>query len=105
MLEESWKNLPRGKATSVDLLQDTVIKQEEVWEKIKDKMFCAINLWLNDGLPVPDYLKTTRMIALTKDKNKSRTPEVGDVRTIAVASPIAKLYERTILQLLEAEVQ
>ncbi len=56
------------------------------------KILVAFNKWFTEGR-VPQYLKSSRVITLSKDQNISKYPEVGEIRTIAIAPALTKMYE------------
>ena len=67
------------------------------------KILRSFNSWITD-LRIPAYTKVAKIIPLSKDENNSPFPKLGDVRTIAVAPAITKLFELCILQKLRAEI-
>ena len=102
-LERARRKLAKGKAKGLDELQDIYLKSEEIWDKAKDKILIEFNRSLRQG-SVPLYFKRSRIIPLSKDKDNSQFPKVGEVRTISVTPCIAKLFELIVLELLQAEV-
>ena len=80
-------------------------KNEIIWEEVKTKILCIFISWANFTDKVPKYLKDARIIALSKDENGAEYPKYGDIRTIAITSPIIKLYELVILQQINSEIE
>jgi hypothetical protein len=48
---------------------------------------------------VSKYMSTARVVAISKDKNGSAYPILGEVRTISILPAISKLLEDCLLQL------
>ena len=94
--------LKKDKAIGTDGLPDYVLKQNNRQEMLTEKLKTVFESWLN-GHEIPKYVKTTRIVALSKEENNPY-PEVGKIRTIAVSSAVTKLYEKIILQKLQPEI-
>ena len=75
-LEVSRAKLSRHKAVGVDLLRDMTFHDDAHWNRIKDKILRKFNEWIST-LRIPRYLKTARIIPISKDPNNSPFPELG----------------------------
>jgi hypothetical protein len=67
------KLLSNNKAIGLDLLPDTYFKHQQIWDAAKEKILLWFNRWFQ-GERIPKYLKQARIMALSKDPNKSRFP-------------------------------
>lgn len=56
----------------------------------------TFNLWLQRG-HIPTYLKTARIIPLSKTNAKGCRLDVGDIRTIAILPAFFKLFELCVI--------
>jgi hypothetical protein len=101
-LESAWKRLSEGKAIGTDGLQDRWFKDKTSWNKCKFKILKNFKAIIASK-DVPRYFKRTMVMNLSKENTD--TPEVGGVRTIAIASAIAKLFELPVLEELEKDQQ
>ena len=52
--------------------------------------------WINGVENIPDYMTQARTVLLSKDKNSSTYPKVGDVRVISILPAVTKLFETII---------
>ena len=104
IFDTALRKLAQGKATGYDGLPDTILKELGKTKSIKLKLMDQFNLWARRGF-LPGYLTIAKVIPLSKDKDNSQFPAVGDVRTIAVLPALTKLYELCIYQLLLGEIQ
>ena len=75
-LEYSRAKLSRHKAVGVDLLRDMTFHDDAHWNRIREKILIKFNEWVST-LRIPGYLKTARIIPLSKDPNNSPFPELG----------------------------
>ena len=93
-MDWAFDTLKINKAVGIDGLPDFVLKEGKRRQLLKDKLRPEFERWLN-GVPVPEYLKTTRIVALSKEDGEEY-PAVGKIRTIAVSPTLMKLYEKVI---------
>jgi hypothetical protein len=101
-MDWAFNTLKSNKAIGVDGLPDFVLKNKERRELLKARLTPVFEEWLN-GKPLPAYLKTTRVVTLSKEDGE-QYPAHGKIRTIAVAPAITKLYEKVIHQKLWVEI-
>eukprot|EP00452_MALV-II_sp_L67-6_P000086 gene86-180_t len=92
----------KAKALGVDLLSKAHLETAIEDDAIRLKILNSFNEWLQSG-SLPQYVKQTRIVALSKEAN-NEYPQVGAVRTLAVACTISKVYERLIQDRLTAEL-
>ena len=93
-----------NKAIGVDGLPDYVLKDPGRRELIIDRLMSPFNKWMNGEEQLPEYLKTTKVIPLSKVDGELY-PNVGMIRTIAVATSLMKVYEKVILAKLKPEIE
>ena len=62
--------MAKGKAVGIDELKDIIIKNDEIWTKVKDKVLDQFNHMLSKGRS-PRYFKKGRIVPLSKDENNS----------------------------------
>lgn len=86
----------------VDGLPDYILKDQCRRKQLKAKLKGVFEDWLN-GEPLPTYMKTCRVVALSKEDGQ-QYPKLGKIRTIAVAPSVMKLYEKIIHQKLWKEI-
>jgi hypothetical protein len=101
-MDWAFNTLKSNKAIGVDGLPDFVLKNKNRRELLKQRLTPIFEDWLN-GAELPAYLKTTRVVTLSKE-DEEIFPNHGKIRTIAVAPAITKLYEKIIHQKLWAEI-
>ena len=101
-MELAFKQLKTGKAGGLDGLRDFILKAPEYRNILLQRLTPLFNDWANGGT-VPAYLKATKTIPLSKEDNNNH-PEEGNIRTIAVASALTKLYENVLLEKLQKHV-
>ena len=95
-LNVAREKLSRNKAVGLDQLKDRHFHNDLIWEKIQNKIKNNFNRWITE-LRIPQYLKVAKIIPLSKDEDNSPFPKLGDIRTIAVAPAITKLFELCLL--------
>ena len=69
--------------------------------QLKSKLARTFEKWINKSM-IPKYVKTARIIALSKDGTPY--PSYGQIRPIAVLPAISKLLEQVVLEKLQAEM-
>ena len=89
-LKLARNKLSNGKAAGSDLLPDSFIKNNLIWDAVKEKIRQSFEEWIN-GAELPDYILDGRIFALSKED--TAFPKYGKVRTIAILSIVRKLYE------------
>ena len=71
-----------------------MLKDDSRSEMLRQKLIPEMEKWLN-GAPLPIYMKTTRVVALSKEDG-NHYPSYGKIRTIAVSPAIMKIYEKIL---------
>ena len=69
-LDRARKKMAKGKAVGIDELKDIIIKNDEIWTKVKGKVLDQFNHMLAKGRS-PRYFKKGRIVPLSKDENNS----------------------------------
>ena len=62
-----------------------------------------MNNWLKNRSQIPGYLKTGRVISLSKEDTEY--PTRGQIRTICILPSLTKLYELNLLHFLNKEAK
>ena len=81
------------KATGIDKLNHAQLKEKTYRTPLVKKLTFVFNKWWK-GAEIPAYLKTARVVALSKDG--TQRPAEGDIRTIAIAPQLTKVYEHVV---------
>jgi len=102
-LEWARDKLSRDKAIGVDQMQDRWITEDIYWNGIKSKLLTTFKQWYHQG-SIPQYIKTGRIVPLSKDKENGNYPEEGKVRTITILNAVTKLYELSLLSLIQDHI-
>ena len=85
----------KNKAAGLDCLSDKHMKPLLSKEKIISKITKSFNHWFLSH-KIPSYLKTARIVVLSKEK--SNFPTYGNIRPIAILPTLFKVFEIIILQ-------
>ena len=67
-------------------------------------MASQMERWINGDQTIPPYMTQAKTVFLSKDKNNSAYPEVGDVRVISILPAVTKLYEQVLLKKINAQL-
>ena len=97
--------LAKDKAKGIDELPDSWLKDPMLWPHICRQIAQFFDELLLNEEEVPKYMKTARVIPLSKDNNTPLYPEEGKVRTIAILPVLTKLYEICLQHFLEQHIQ
>lgn len=95
-LERVFKNISSKKCFGTDGIPQNLLK--DVFKCIPTTVLNIVNKFASEGLP--DSLKEARVIPLHKKGSKT---DVANYRPISNVCSLSKIYERCILQRLEAE--
>lgn len=93
-LEHARRKLSQGKALGLDLLSDTWLKNRQIFDQMKHQFLEVFQAWY-DGKEIPEFIKTGRIFALSKEETEY--PRKGKIRTISILPALTKLYELVIL--------
>ena len=85
-------------------MNDRWISEDIYWDKCKGKLLNTFKIWFHQG-KIPEYIKTGRIVPLSKDKVNGCYPERGKVRTITILNAITKLYELCLLSLIQNHLE
>ena len=80
------------------------ISEQKYWDKCQGKLLKTFQRWYREG-GIPDYVKTGRIVPLSKDKVNGQYPEFGKVRTITILNAVTKLYELCLLCLIQEHIE
>ena len=90
------------KATGLDGLTSYCLKEDRVSKIVVSKLTETFNKWFANGR-TPQYLKTARVIPLSKEDNEY--PDFGNIRTISILPIVAKVYEKVLLKRLLSRIK
>jgi len=78
-------------------MEDKYLRNENIWTQAEGKILFKFQKWYQEKERIPDYIKKSRVIPISKDKENPLHPPYPKVRTIACMNVITKLWELTLI--------
>lgn len=93
--------LGKNKAIGVDYLHDSHLRQDTLKSETIEKLRRTFQQWLS-GKAIPKYLKTAKVILLSKEK--TQYPSYGAIRPVSILPCTYKLFETIVNTRLRQEL-